>query len=183
LLDVLARHHVRATFFLLGKNIERDRATALRLVRSGHVAGNHTYSHARPDAIAQAILVAELARTDTLLEALYREAAVPSPGAPFPVRLPYGPAPDDPRLRALASVGRTHVHWTGDFEDWADPQPLPADLAAAMRAHVEAQHAQGLDAVLDLHDSSRLYADRSVTVAAVDLLLAAARWDTFTVPA
>ena len=106
-----------------------------------------------------------------------------TPRQPIPVRLPYGPAPDDDRLAALASLGRMHTHWTGDFGDWLEPQPDPAELAARMRAHVAAQAAMGMAAVIDLHDSSRLYADRSVTVEAVRLLLTDATLDVFTVPA
>lgn len=52
-----------------------------------------------------------------------------------------------------------------------------------MRAHVEAQARAGLAAVLDLHDSSRLYAERAVTVEAVRLLLTDATLDVFTIPA
>jgi hypothetical protein len=96
--------------------------------------------------------------------------------------LPYGPAPGDLRIGALASIGRTHVHWTGDFQDWIDPPPDPADLAARMRAHVAQQETSGLAAVLDLHDSSRLYADRRATVEAVGILLADQTLDVFTVP-
>jgi chitin deacetylase len=62
-----------------------------------------------------------------------------------------------------------HVHWTADFEDWKDPPPAP--MAKKMREHILAQHALGLDAVLDLHDSSREFANRSATVEAVRLLI------------
>lgn len=182
LLDVLAARGVHATFFLLGTNVERARDIVVRLAREGHVVGNHTFSHARPGAITGAALVGEIARNDALLADVCREAGV-APRPPIPVRLPYGPAPDDDRIAALASIGRTHTHWTGDFGDWVEPQPDPAELAARMRAHVEAQARAGLAAVLDLHDSSRLYADRAVTVEAVRLLLTDATLDVFTVPA
>jgi chitin deacetylase len=181
LLDVLAARGARATFFLLGKNVERARAVAVRLARAGHVVGNHTWSHARPDAIGAAELVAEVARTDELLRDICREAGVPPP-RPIPVRLPYGPSDRDPRLLALASLGRMHVHWTGDFDDWSDPPPDPSELAARLRAHVAAQDAAGLAAVIDLHDSSRLFADRLATVEAVRLLLTDATLELFTVP-
>jgi peptidoglycan/xylan/chitin deacetylase (PgdA/CDA1 family) len=181
LLDVLAARGARATFFLLGRNVERARAVAVRLARAGHVVGNHTFTHARPDAIGAAALVEEIGRTDELLRDVCREAGV-SVREPIPVRLPYGPSDRDPRLPALASLGRTHVHWTGDFEDWSDPPPDPAALAAQMRAHIAAQHAQGLATVLDLHDSSRLFADRRATVEAVRLLLTDATLEIFTVP-
>jgi chitin deacetylase len=167
LLDVLG--DTKAVFFFLGKNIERARPTAVRAAVRGHVLGNHTWSHARPDAIDAPTLVAEVRRTDGVLAEVVREAGLAVP-AEFPVRLPYGPAPHDERLAALAAIGRTHTHWTGDFGDWQDPDPR--ELAAKMRAHIDAQAALGLDAVLDLHDSSKLFADRTNTVEAVRLLLA-----------
>lgn len=182
LLDVLSARGVHATFFLLGQNVERARDVAVRIAREGHVVGNHSVTHARPGAIAGAAFAAEIARNDALLADVCREAGVAA-RRPIPVRLPYGPAPDDDRLAALASIGRTHTHWTGDFGDWLEPQPDPAELAARMRAHVAAQAAMGLAAVIDLHDSSRLFADRRVTVEAVRLLLEDAALDVFTVPA
>jgi len=48
---------------------------------------------------------------------------------------------------------------------------------------VAAQAAMGMAAVIDLHDSSRLFADRSVTAEAVRLLLTDVALDLFTVPA
>lgn len=157
LLDVLAAAGVRATFFLLGCNIERCRDIARRIAREGHVLGNHTYSHARPEAIDAATLVDEIARTDALI------AELGSDGVPL-LRLPYGIVGDDPRIQALTRLDRVHVDWTADFQDW-----LPCDavaLAARMRAHVAER---GGDAVLDLHDSSRTGAERPWTVEAVRL--------------
>jgi chitin deacetylase len=180
LLDVLSQHGARATFFLLGTNVERARAVAVRIAREGHQIGNHTFTHARAGAISDVTLVDEIRRTDALLTEVLVEAGVQPSLLPF--RLPYGPQPADPRLLALASLGRTHTHWTADFEDWSDPPPEPRELADRMLAHVKAQHANGLAAVLDLHDSSRLYADRGATARAVALLLQAGPFDIFTVP-
>jgi hypothetical protein len=51
-----------------------------------------------------------------------------------------------------------------------------------MRAHIAVQDALGLAAVIDLHDASKLYADRSTTVEAVRLLLEQQPAEWFTVP-
>lgn len=45
-LDVLKRHNIRATFFLIGKNVEEHPALASRMVEEGHIVANHTYTHA-----------------------------------------------------------------------------------------------------------------------------------------
>src|SRR6266849_6065377 len=45
ILDVLKAHHVLATFFMIGRNVERFPQTAWRIVAGGHEIGNHSYSH------------------------------------------------------------------------------------------------------------------------------------------
>lgn len=45
LLDILKKCNVKATFFVLGKNVERYPDIARRIIKEGHVIGNHTYDH------------------------------------------------------------------------------------------------------------------------------------------
>jgi hypothetical protein len=45
ILDILKKYNVKATFFLLGKNVERYPDSARRIVEEGHAIGNHTYDH------------------------------------------------------------------------------------------------------------------------------------------
>src|SRR5208337_1615756 len=45
LLEVLAKHNVRATFFLIGRYAEQRPDIARELARAGHAVGNHTFSH------------------------------------------------------------------------------------------------------------------------------------------
>lgn len=45
LLDVLAAEGVRATFFVLGRNIAGRETTLRRTAADGHQIGNHTWSH------------------------------------------------------------------------------------------------------------------------------------------
>lgn len=44
-LDVLAEHAIKATFFVVGRFVERRPALARRVVSEGHEIGNHSYSH------------------------------------------------------------------------------------------------------------------------------------------
>ncbi|MBL6446523.1 polysaccharide deacetylase family protein [Fulvivirga sp. 29W222] len=44
-LDILSKYKSKASFFLIGKNIEEYPAIAQRIVDEGHVVGNHSYSH------------------------------------------------------------------------------------------------------------------------------------------
>ncbi len=44
-LDALKEHNIKATFFLVGKNVERHPEVAKRIVAEGHTIGIHCYSH------------------------------------------------------------------------------------------------------------------------------------------
>jgi chitin deacetylase len=197
LLDVLGSAGVKATFFLLGRNIEeapwcgdpvRARSLAVRAAREGHVLGNHTWSHFRPDRWRE--LAADVRRGEQAVRAVRREGGVAE--APVPFRLPYGiqivDGAIDPRVPVIASLGLGHQHWTSDFDDWTLGAGEGAALAARMIAHVEDWSKRGLDAVLDLHDSgtgSSFGSARSATVEGVRLLLEEARrrgWKSYTVP-
>lgn len=49
-IEVLARHGIKASFFVLGKNLESSQAAGLiqRQLAQGHLVGNHSYSHRVP---------------------------------------------------------------------------------------------------------------------------------------
>ncbi len=45
LLDLLDEYKAKATFFLIGKNAEKNPDLYQRIIKNGHMVGNHTYSH------------------------------------------------------------------------------------------------------------------------------------------
>src|SRR5579884_2796804 len=45
LLDVLARHSAKATFFLIGKYVKAEPRIARAIVEQGHTVANHTFTH------------------------------------------------------------------------------------------------------------------------------------------
>src|ERR1700730_1475359 len=45
LLEVLAKHEVRATFFLIGRYVQERPEIVREIVKAGHIVGNHTFSH------------------------------------------------------------------------------------------------------------------------------------------
>src|ERR1700733_9883018 len=45
LLEVLAKHDVRATFFMIGRYVEIRPDIVREVVKAGHVVGNHTFTH------------------------------------------------------------------------------------------------------------------------------------------
>lgn len=46
-LDILKKYQVKASFFLIGKNIEGNEALMARMKQEGHLIGNHSFSHAK----------------------------------------------------------------------------------------------------------------------------------------
>jgi peptidoglycan/xylan/chitin deacetylase (PgdA/CDA1 family) len=70
-LDALAEHGVKATFFALGKNlaVPAQRALAAREFAEGHRLGNHSYNHATPFGMVERPeeAVSEILATDALL--------------------------------------------------------------------------------------------------------------------
>ncbi|MFL5751968.1 MAG: polysaccharide deacetylase family protein [Bacteroidia bacterium] len=44
-LDILKRYQVKATFFCVGQNVERNAEIYSRILEEGHATGNHTFNH------------------------------------------------------------------------------------------------------------------------------------------
>ncbi len=45
ILDVLKKHDIKATFFLVGNYLETEPDLVKRMIEEGHIVGNHTYTH------------------------------------------------------------------------------------------------------------------------------------------
>jgi chitin deacetylase len=185
LLDVLAKHRVKATFFLVGKNIRgfalgderKARELVVREAREGHLLGNHADTHSR-DPMPLHAFAEEIRLVDGLLRDIYAEAGV-APPTRLPFRLPYGPlvrdgGRQDERLEALTAAAKRHQHWTLITGDWK-PETRADRLATSLLKHVEEMWSSNLVPVIVLHDSGAWpHAngfDRSATVQAVDELL------------
>ena len=67
LLDVLAKHDVKATFFVVGNQVERHPDTVRRVIAEGHQVGNHSYSHPVLGLLPPSYVRREIERTDKLL--------------------------------------------------------------------------------------------------------------------
>lgn len=68
LLDVLTRHDVKATFFLIGNRIEKHPETARCIIEAGYQIGNHTYKHPVLGLCLPSRITKEIERTDKLLQ-------------------------------------------------------------------------------------------------------------------
>jgi len=67
ILDLLDKFKVSATFFLVGKHLEKHPEIAREMVNAGHEIGNHTYSHSLLYLSTKKRIRDEISRTDALL--------------------------------------------------------------------------------------------------------------------
>lgn len=67
-LDILKRYHVKATFFVLGKFIEKNSDLISREALEGHSIGSHTYSHVKGTIVDQDRINLEFTKTDELIK-------------------------------------------------------------------------------------------------------------------
>ena len=109
LLDGLARRGVKATFFLIGSQVEGQEDTLRRMCEEGHQLGLHTWDHTSLRGRSAGEIGLQLTRT--------REAVERITGpADFMLRPPYGFV--DETLTACA--GMPIIGWSVDTEDWRD---------------------------------------------------------------
>lgn len=91
ILPLLDKYQAKATFFLIGNEIEKYQEEAQKIVKAGHQVGNHTYSHNRMIFKTPSYLKAEIEKTDRLIrQAGYKdEIDVRPPNGKKLVGLPY----------------------------------------------------------------------------------------------
>jgi peptidoglycan-N-acetylglucosamine deacetylase len=136
ILDLLAAHDARATFFVVGSAVPGREATLERARAGGHEIGSHTFWHPHPAALDEEALREEIRRG---AEAAGAEAKL--------VRPPYGEdAERFDRLAGELGLGPT-VLWSVDPRDWE------SDDAEVIAERVLAGAASG--AIVDLHDGRR----------------------------
>ena len=67
ILPLLDKYQAKATFFLIGNEIEKYPEEAQQIVNAGHQVGNHTYSHNRMIFKTPSKLKEEIEKTDQLI--------------------------------------------------------------------------------------------------------------------
>ena len=67
ILPLLEQYNVKATFFLIGNEIEKNPEEAKKIVSAGHQVGNHTYSHDRMVLKSPSFIKEEIEKTDELI--------------------------------------------------------------------------------------------------------------------
>ncbi len=104
ILDVLDKYHVKASFFCIGKNIEKHPEIFKLILEKGHFIGNHTYSHTRAMGFLSAEkLVEEIRRCD---EVCRKTGGI----TPNTFRPPFGIINPQTK-RALKTTGHMVIGW------------------------------------------------------------------------
>ncbi|WP_163103425.1 polysaccharide deacetylase family protein [Peribacillus alkalitolerans] len=67
ILPLLEKYNVKATFFLIGNEIEKHPEETKKLVNAGHQIGNHTYTHNRMVFKSPSYIKEEVEKTDKLI--------------------------------------------------------------------------------------------------------------------
>ena len=67
ILKVLDEMHVKATFFVIGAELEPNMSEGRKIVAAGHELGNHSYSHARMILVTPNFVQQEVEKTDRLI--------------------------------------------------------------------------------------------------------------------
>jgi len=107
LLDGLKARGVKATFFLMGQNIEGNEELVRRMQEEGHLIGNHGYEHVQMTRAGQEKACQAVDRTGEMIAAITGQK-------PHYLRPPYGDWNED--LECLMDM--TTVFWTVDSLDW-----------------------------------------------------------------
>ena len=157
LLEVLGKHNVRATFFMIGRYVQQRPDIARAVAQAGHVIGNHTFTH-------PLLIFKSEAQTRQQLVDCHQslQDAIGDHSNLF--RPPWGgrrPA----TLRIARELGLQTVMWNVTGYDWNAPP------AAVIERKVVRQM-RGGDVIL-LHDGGHraLGADRAQTVIATESLI------------
>lgn len=68
LLDLLARHDAKGTFFLIGRTAEQSPDLVRRLLDEGHAIGNHSMTHPKMRTLGTTAQWSEIDRADAVLK-------------------------------------------------------------------------------------------------------------------
>ncbi len=163
LLEVLAKHSVRATFFMIGRFVRQRPEIARAVAAAGHLIGNHTMTHPLllvrpPSVVRQQIGDCNAALEDAL-------------GVPVRwFRPPHGGRRPDV-LRIARELGLAPVMWNAMGYDWK--RTTPEAVEKNILRGFEKNRRRGYATNALLHDGGQagIGQDRRHTVAATDRLI------------
>jgi peptidoglycan/xylan/chitin deacetylase (PgdA/CDA1 family) len=157
LLDLLAAHRARATFFMIGARADRHPELVARVAAEGHVIGNHSWDHPSFPLISG----------EERREQVRACARAISPYDQQLFRPPYGHQ-DLASWLDISQMGYRAVAWKIDAGDWEErdgPSIAEAVMAKLQPGAIVLLH----DGLFDAVDER--FFPRDATISAVELLL------------
>ena len=116
LLDMLRDRNIKATFYVIGRNVDLYPSITRRIVAEGHEIGNHTYTHGNLTKMSKDGVVSELTRC--------RNSIAKATGVqPRTMRPPYGALLQAQRSWIREEIGYPTILWSVDPRDWQRPGP------------------------------------------------------------
>ncbi len=116
LLDMLRERNIKATFYVIGRNVDLYPNVLRRTVSEGHEIGNHTYTHPILSKLGDSTVREELTKCR---DAVARAAGV----QPRTMRPPYGALLQRQREWIHAELRYPTIMWSVDPLDWKRPGP------------------------------------------------------------
>lgn len=164
LLEVLAEHQVRATFFLIGEFVRERPAIARQIVAGGHLIGNHTTNHPWLPLMSPRRVRNELAFCNAIIEDATGQRV-------RYFRPPHGARRPDV-LRAARAMGLTPVQWNAVGHDWRRGISS-VEIVRDLERGIARNQRQRRGSNLLLHDGghTRMGVDRSRSIEAARLIL------------
>ncbi|ASK30931.1 polysaccharide deacetylase [Chryseobacterium sp. T16E-39] len=103
-LDLLQEYQIKATFFCIGKQIEKYPETFQRIIAEGHCVGNHTYSHSNSTGfLSTAKMAEEITKCDQVFASVGN-------GTTSLYRPPFGVT--NPSIaKAIKKTGKKSIGW------------------------------------------------------------------------
>src|SRR4029077_5368604 len=116
LLDLLAAHHIKATFFVIGQNVAQKPDIVAREVREGHEIANHSWSHPNLAKMSDDGVRDQLHKTEDAIRSA-------SGNRLTLLRPPYGSITSRQKKWINQEFGYKIVLWDVDPLDWRRPGP------------------------------------------------------------
>ncbi|MCW1754923.1 MULTISPECIES: chitooligosaccharide deacetylase NodB [Rhizobium] len=114
ILDVLEKHRVPATFFVIGAYAAEQPQLIRRMIVEGHEVANHTMTHPDLSRCGPSDVRHEILEANRVVRMACPQASIRH------VRAPYGIWTDEV-LTTSAGVGLAPLHWSVDPRDWSRP--------------------------------------------------------------
>ena len=163
-LAILDRYHIKATFFMVGENVDKHPDVFAQVLQAGHHIGNHTYNHLKGWKYSFSEYMANVRKWEETVDKTIAALRLPVPEVTL-FRPPYGKATLRQRA-ALHKSGYRLIYWdilTKDYDASVTPEQMLRKIQRETRP----------GSIINFHDSLKSN-ERMLTVLpqAIEWLLA-----------